>query len=269
MGRSILYSKKSRASTAQSPKFSIEKNCFLVSFNKYKKLLQNPLQNPTRCAIISHVLRSTENSRPVGQAVKTLASHAEIMGSIPVRVTNQRSIAIAVLFCFQKQLRQHSLSRASIRGKRHGGTLETFLRKKFPDLQKPLKTAHSMALLVPAARRNSINSRFSKRSPSSGGIKSSRSKATQTRNSLCTPAVGGIKSMHDFLRMQKGILEMKRARPSSSPASTSNDYTFPIPHFQSFARGAGESLFKGGHRISHPPSLPPTAWGTGVRWKLF
>ena len=26
---------------------------------------------------------------PVGQAVKTLASHAEIMGSIPVRVTKQ------------------------------------------------------------------------------------------------------------------------------------------------------------------------------------
>ena len=104
MGRSILYSKKSRTSTAQSPKFSIEKNCFLVSFNKDKKLLQNPLQNPTRCAIISHVLRSTANSRPVGQAVKTLASHAEIMGSIPVRVTNQRSIAIAVLFCFSKAI---------------------------------------------------------------------------------------------------------------------------------------------------------------------
>ncbi len=110
MGYSILYSKKSRASTAQSPKFSIKKNCFLVVFNKDKKLLQNPLQNPTRCAIILTVLRSTANSRPVGQAVKTLASHAEIMGSIPVRVTNQRSIAIAVLFCFfKKQSHQSSL----------------------------------------------------------------------------------------------------------------------------------------------------------------
>ena len=28
-------------------------------------------------------------ARPVGQAVKTLASHAENMGSIPVRVTNE------------------------------------------------------------------------------------------------------------------------------------------------------------------------------------
>ena len=33
-------------------------------------------------------------TRPVGQAVKTLASHAENMGSIPVRVTNKKKQAL-------------------------------------------------------------------------------------------------------------------------------------------------------------------------------
>ena len=42
-------------------------------------------------------------ARPVGQAVKTLASHAENMGSIPVRVTNKRhrhsKVGACVFFC--------------------------------------------------------------------------------------------------------------------------------------------------------------------------
>ena len=37
-------------------------------------------------------------TRPVGQAVKTLASHAENMGSIPVRVTKIKSTTKVVLF---------------------------------------------------------------------------------------------------------------------------------------------------------------------------
>ena len=41
------------------------------------------------CAIISPF-----DQRPVGQAVKTLASHAGNMGSIPVRVTKKRFIDI-------------------------------------------------------------------------------------------------------------------------------------------------------------------------------
>ena len=37
-------------------------------------------------------------TRPVGQAVKTLASHAENMGSIPVRVTNTKKECISTPF---------------------------------------------------------------------------------------------------------------------------------------------------------------------------
>ena len=38
---------------------------------------------------------------PVGQAVKTLASHAENMGSIPVRVTKKAEhLKGVLLFCF-------------------------------------------------------------------------------------------------------------------------------------------------------------------------
>ena len=46
--------------------------------------------------------------RPVGQAVKTLASHAGNMGSIPVRVTKKKSTAIAVLFLFVAPFRIRS-----------------------------------------------------------------------------------------------------------------------------------------------------------------
>ena len=38
--------------------------------------------------------------RPVGQAVKTLASHAENMGSIPVRVTNKKQEFVKTSSCF-------------------------------------------------------------------------------------------------------------------------------------------------------------------------
>ena len=39
-------------------------------------------------------------ARPVGQAVKTLASHAENMGSIPVRVTNTQKAGQKSCFFF-------------------------------------------------------------------------------------------------------------------------------------------------------------------------
>ena len=51
----------------------------------FKKLFKNPLTNGEKGCIIDKL----NTARPVGQAVKTLASHAENMGSIPVRVTNE------------------------------------------------------------------------------------------------------------------------------------------------------------------------------------
>ena len=45
------------------------------------------------------IIDKLNKARPVGQAVKTLASHAENMGSIPVRVTNEkRTLFVGVLF---------------------------------------------------------------------------------------------------------------------------------------------------------------------------
>ena len=45
------------------------------------------------------IIDKLKQARPVGQAVKTLASHAENMGSIPVRVTNtKRTLLVGVLF---------------------------------------------------------------------------------------------------------------------------------------------------------------------------
>ena len=45
------------------------------------------------------IIDKLNTARPVGQAVKTLASHAENMGSIPVRVTNEkRTLLVGVLF---------------------------------------------------------------------------------------------------------------------------------------------------------------------------
>ena len=52
---------------------------------KIKKLFKIPLTNEEKNSIIDKL----NIARPVGQAVKTLASHAENMGSIPVRVTKQ------------------------------------------------------------------------------------------------------------------------------------------------------------------------------------
>ena len=59
---------------------------YVVNFC-FQKILQNPLIFLPECGIILTVSKP----RPVGQAVKTLASHAEIMGSIPVRVTKELS----------------------------------------------------------------------------------------------------------------------------------------------------------------------------------
>ena len=56
------------------------------TFKKIKKTFKNPLTNREENSIIDKL----NTARPVGQAVKTLASHAENMGSIPVRVTKQK-----------------------------------------------------------------------------------------------------------------------------------------------------------------------------------
>ena len=53
--------------------------------NFFKKLFLKHLTNGEKDSIIDKL----NKARPVGQAVKTLASHAENMGSIPVRVTNK------------------------------------------------------------------------------------------------------------------------------------------------------------------------------------
>ena len=58
---------------------SEDKKIFLRNFQKTLAKMKNMWYN-TAC----------RNERPVGQAVKTLASHAEIMGSIPVRVTKNK-----------------------------------------------------------------------------------------------------------------------------------------------------------------------------------
>ena len=44
------------------------------------------------------IILKLSSRRPVGQAAKTLASHAGNMGSIPVRVTKERSTPKGVLF---------------------------------------------------------------------------------------------------------------------------------------------------------------------------
>ena len=56
------------------------------SRKKSKKYFKNLLTNREKGCIIDKL----NTARPVGQAVKTLASHAENMGSIPVRVTNEK-----------------------------------------------------------------------------------------------------------------------------------------------------------------------------------
>ena len=49
------------------------------------------------------IIDKLNKARPVGQAVKTLASHAENMGSIPVRVTKKRErhpkVGVFLFFC--------------------------------------------------------------------------------------------------------------------------------------------------------------------------
>ena len=45
---------------------------------------------------------------PVGQSVKTLASHAENMGSIPVRVTKTKEgVLLHSFFCFAMRTASH------------------------------------------------------------------------------------------------------------------------------------------------------------------
>ena len=64
--------------------------------NFFKKLFLNHLTNGEKDSIIDKL----NKARPVGQAVKTLASHAENMGSIPVRVTNDRKQDRSPAFSF-------------------------------------------------------------------------------------------------------------------------------------------------------------------------
>ena len=64
----------------------LEKPPFFGKIKFFKKFFKNLLTNDEKGCIIDKL----NTARPVGQAVKTLASHAENMGSIPVRVTNDR-----------------------------------------------------------------------------------------------------------------------------------------------------------------------------------
>ena len=67
---------ENKENISKIPAFSERRNFF-------KKLFKNILTNGEKDCIIDKL----NKARPVGQAVKTLASHAENMGSIPVRVT--------------------------------------------------------------------------------------------------------------------------------------------------------------------------------------
>ena len=55
-----------------------------------------------KCDIISKLSKIW----PVGQAAKTLASHAGNMGSIPVRVTKKKNHTIGVVFLFADSARE-------------------------------------------------------------------------------------------------------------------------------------------------------------------
>ena len=56
-------------------------------------------------------------TRPVGQAVKTLASHAENMGSIPVRVTNDKKERKSTPFCYHSKYILNNFIFISIKSK--------------------------------------------------------------------------------------------------------------------------------------------------------
>ena len=49
----------------------------------------NPSDRTIYCRKKHSIIDKLSKARPVGQAVKTLASHAGNMGSIPVRVTRE------------------------------------------------------------------------------------------------------------------------------------------------------------------------------------
>ena len=55
---------------------------------------------------VGHGFKSNSRyQRPVGQAAKTLASHAGNMGSIPVRVTKTKTTPKGVVFCFVSRVK--------------------------------------------------------------------------------------------------------------------------------------------------------------------
>ena len=75
---------------------------------KVEKNLKKYLHYVKSCSILNIVRETQKLTNETekwlrGQAVKTLASHAGIRGSIPLGVTEQRSIAEAVLFSFFNQ----------------------------------------------------------------------------------------------------------------------------------------------------------------------
>ena len=79
--------------------------------NFFKKLFLNHLTNGEKDSIIDKL----NKARPVGQAVKTLASHAENMGSIPVRVTKKRRTLDECPSFFADALRARTHSRKTRR----------------------------------------------------------------------------------------------------------------------------------------------------------
>ena len=75
-------------------------------FQKNKKSLKKILTNSKKGCIIDRLTQQW----PVGQAVKTSASHAENMGSIPVRVTKtKRTLLEGVLFVLMTRFAREPL----------------------------------------------------------------------------------------------------------------------------------------------------------------
>ncbi len=68
------------------------------------------------------------------------------------------------------------------------------------------------------------------------------------RYALRSPPQAEFNQCTAFCVCKKASGRRRRKRASFAPASTLNANTSPPPHFQSFARGRGGSLFKGGPR---------------------
>ena len=73
------------------------------------------MTNRKTCDIILKHCKCGLQIRLVGQAVKTSASHAENMGSIPVRVTKTKGHPLRVSFLFCRPVRSSNTARISFR----------------------------------------------------------------------------------------------------------------------------------------------------------